>query len=193
MDETEIPAGVAHFEPRQMAVPVGDLEAAALDHDGAVTLPLHAVVSAGEGEAQRIAVGARPRHVGSGEEARDRGFADLGVDLAVVVELGPGLCRLVEHGQGEICYTLEHGHQPAFDRSPECLLLGVLIRAVRQRGLMKDAETGQSLGDLGGCHGGAVVAQRRARQPTLLEGLAQAVGDDLGGLGQIPLQMTGEA
>jgi hypothetical protein len=29
--------------------------------------------------------------------------------------------------------------------------------------------------------------------PTLLEGLAQAVGDDLGGLGQIPLQMTGEA
>jgi hypothetical protein len=58
---------------------------------------------------------------------------------------------------------------------------------------MKDAETGQSLGDLGGCHGGAVVAQRRARQPTLLEGLAQAVGDDLGGLGQIPLQMTGEA
>src|SRR6202158_365368 len=51
MDETKIPAGVAHFEPRQMAVPVGDLEAAALDHDGAVTLPLHAVVSAGEGEA----------------------------------------------------------------------------------------------------------------------------------------------
>ena len=58
---------------------------------------------------------------------------------------------------------------------------------------MKDAETGQSLGDLGGGHGGAVVAERQARQPTLLEGLAQAVGDDLGGLGQIPLQMTGEA
>ncbi|MFY9990513.1 MAG: hypothetical protein WAL40_05665, partial [Rhodoplanes sp.] len=47
----------------------GDLEAAALDHDGAVTLPLHAVVSAGEGEAQRIAVGARPRHVALRAEA----------------------------------------------------------------------------------------------------------------------------
>ena len=30
VDETEIPAGVAHFEPRQMAVPVGSLGAKSL-------------------------------------------------------------------------------------------------------------------------------------------------------------------
>ena len=57
---------------------------------------------------------------------------------------------------------------------------------------MKDAEPGETFGDLGGGHGGAVVAQRRARQPALLERLRQAVGDVLGGLGQIPLQMTGQ-
>src|SRR5439155_24329591 len=54
-------------------VAVVTLAAAALDQDGAVILPLNAVVSAGEGEAQRIAVGhgrvtsgpARKREIGA--------------------------------------------------------------------------------------------------------------------------------
>ena len=47
--------------------------------------------------------------------------------------------------------------------------------------------------DLGGGHGRAVVAQGGARQAALLERLGEAVSDHLGGLGQIPLQMAGEA
>jgi len=82
------------------------------------------------------------------------------VTLAIVVLLHPGLRRLVEPDQGEIVDALEHGHQPALDRSPEYLLLAVGIWAVRQRCLMKDAEPGETFGDLGGGHGRAVVAHR---------------------------------
>lgn len=57
---------------------------------------------------------------------------------------------------------------------------------------MQDSKPGEPLGDLGGRHGRAIVAQAGARQAALLECLRQAVGDDLCGLGQIPLQMTGE-
>ena len=58
---------------------------------------------------------------------------------------------------------------------------------------MKNAEAGEALADLGGRHGSTVVAQRGARQPSFLKRLGQAVRDDLGGLGQIPLQVAGEA
>jgi hypothetical protein len=53
--------------------------------------------------AQRIAVGARPHHIGAGEEARDRGFAGLGVDLAILLMLDPGrrLIAMLEHVRPE--------------------------------------------------------------------------------------------
>jgi len=57
---------------------------------------------------------------------------------------------------------------------------------------VQNTETSEALGDLGGRHGGAVVAEGRSRQAALLERLRQPVRNDLGGLGQIPLQMTGE-
>ena len=118
-----------------------------------------------------ISIISTPRGVMSGKEARDRGLADLGVELAVVVVLDPGLRRLVENGQRQIGHVLQHGDQPALDGAPECLLLCVLIRAVGQRGLVQDAEPGEALGDLGRRHCGAVVAQRRAWQTALLERL----------------------
>ena len=65
-------------------------------------LLLGAMCAAGEGEAQRLAVGAGPRHRRAGEEARERRVADLGVALAVVLVLDPGLRRLVEQGQREV-------------------------------------------------------------------------------------------
>jgi hypothetical protein len=71
-------------------------------------------------------------------------------------------------------------------------LLGILVRAVRQRGLVQDAEAAEPLGDLGGRHGCAIVAQAGTRQAALLKRLRQAMRDDLGRLGQIPLQMTGK-
>jgi hypothetical protein len=46
---------------------------------------------------------------------------------------------------------------------------------------------------LRGRHRRAVVAERGARQAALLQRLAEPVRDDLGGLGQIPLQVTGKA
>ena len=79
VDEAEVPSGVADLDAGEMAVAVWNLEAAPLDDEGAVALALHAVIGAGEGEAQRVAVGARPRHLRTREEARDGGFADLGV------------------------------------------------------------------------------------------------------------------
>jgi hypothetical protein len=58
--------------------------------------------------------------------------------------------------------------------------------------VVQDTEAAETLGDLGGRHGRAIVAQSRTRQASLLERLRQAMGDDLCRLGQIPLQMTGE-
>ena len=127
VDEAEVPAGVTNLDARQMPVAVGQLEAAPLDHDGSVAFALHAVIGTCEGEAQRIAVGAGPCHLGTREEARDGGLADLGVDLAVGLVLDPGLRRLVEERQRQIGHVLQHGDQPALDRTPERLLLGVLV------------------------------------------------------------------
>jgi hypothetical protein len=57
---------------------------------------------------------------------------------------------------------------------------------------VQDAEPGEAFADLGRRHRGAVVAHGGTRQAALLERLRQAVGDVLGVLRQIPLQMTGE-
>ena len=127
VDLGQIPGRVADLEPGEMAVAVGHLEAAALDDDGAVALPLLAALGAGEGQPQRGAIRAGPHHAGAGEEARDRRLADLGVELAIVLVLDPSLRRLIEECEGEIGHVLEHGDQPALDRSPEGLLLAVLI------------------------------------------------------------------
>jgi hypothetical protein len=66
-------------------------------------------------------------HVRTREEAGDGSFADLGVDLAVVLVLAPGLCRFVEDRKREIGHILQHGDEPALDRAPERLLLGILV------------------------------------------------------------------
>ena len=159
MDEAEIPAGVADLDAVEMSITVRHLEAAALDDDGAVALLVGAMSAAREGEAQRVAIGTRPRDIGPGKKARDRCLADLSMGFAVVLVLGPGLGGLVQEAQGEVRHVLQHGDQPALDRAPERLLLGVLIGAVGQRGMVQDAQTGEPLRDLRGCHCGAVVAE----------------------------------
>ena len=57
---------------------------------------------------------------------------------------------------------------------------------------MDDAEPVQPLLDLPGHHRRAVVGHQRARQAALHQGLAEPVDEDLGGLRQIPLQVTAE-
>src|SRR6266566_885167 len=162
-----------------MPVAVGNLEAAPFDDDGAIALALHAMIGARESEAQRVAVWARPRHLGARQEACDGGFADLGMDLAIILILHPGLRRLVENRKCEIGDILQHGDEPPLDRPPKRLLLGILIRAIWQCSLVQDTEAGETLGYLGGRHGGAIVAQSGARQAALLERLRQTMGDDL--------------
>ena len=51
MDEAEIPAGVADLNAVEMPIAVRHLEAAPVDDDGAVALPVGAMSTAGEGEA----------------------------------------------------------------------------------------------------------------------------------------------
>src|SRR5262249_41688891 len=96
VDMGEVPACVTHLELAHMAVAVGHLEAAALEHYGAVTLPLPAPLGPGEGQAQRGAVQAWPHDARARKEARYRGLPGLGVDLAVVLVLDPSECRLVQ-------------------------------------------------------------------------------------------------
>jgi hypothetical protein len=193
VDGTQVPGCVAHLDAGGMPVAIGHLEAPALDDNAAVALLLRAMCAPGEGETQPIAVGAGARDRRSFEEAGERCGADLGVARAVVLVLAPGLRGLIEEGEGEVGNVLQHGDQPAFDRPPERLLLGVLVRTIRKRRVVQDTEARQALADLCGGHGGAVVAQGRARQATLLERLGQAVRDRLRRLGEIPLQVTGEA
>jgi len=175
-----------------MAITVWRLETTALDDDGSVALALGASLGSGEGEFERRAVRTGPHHRGAGEEAIERRLADLGMELAVVVGLDPGLGGLIEHGERKIGYALQHGHQSCFDNGPEMFELAVHVGAVGQRRLMQYAEPGQTFGDLGRGHRGAVVAHRGARQASLHEGLRQSVGDVFGVLGQIPLQMAGQ-
>jgi hypothetical protein len=58
---------------------------------------------------------------------------------------------------------------------------------------VQDAEPGEALGELGGGLGAAAVGHQPTRQATFLEPLAQAVGEALGVLGEIPLGVTAKA
>ena len=88
--------------------------------------------------------------------------------------------------------ALEHGHEAVLDGIPPDLALAVLIRAVRHGLGMHDAEPVQSFLDFAGGHRGAVVGHQGPGQAALHERLAQSVDEDLGGLGQIPLQVAAE-
>ena len=193
VDLGEIPGGEANFQQGEMPILVGNFEAAAFDDGGAVALAQGPSFGAGEGQPQCRGIRAGAGHGGAGEEAGERRVVDLAVPLAVIVLLNPGLRRLVEPGQGEVIDTLEHGHQPAFDRCPENLLLAVWHRGIWQRGLMKDAEPGETFGDLDRRHRAAVVAHGGTWQAALLHRLRQTVRDVLGALRQIPLQMAGQS
>jgi hypothetical protein len=127
VDGAEVPRCVADLDASEMPVAVGHLEAAALDDDAAVALLLGAMCAPREGETERITVGAGTRHRRSFQEAGERGRADLGVARAVVLVLDPGLGRLVEERQRQVWHVLQHGDEPALDRPPERLLLGVLV------------------------------------------------------------------
>ena len=175
-----------------MAVLVRHFEAAAVDAYGAVAAALGAPLGPGEGSLEYHTFGAEPHHRRVSQETVERCFADLGMTLAVIVGIDPGLGRLVEHGEGKIGHALEHGHQPPFNNGPKMLEFAIHIWAVRQCRLMLYSESEQSFRDLIRGHCRAVVAHCGARQPPLHECLRQAMGDIFRALGQVPLQMAGQ-
>ena len=62
------------------------------------------------------------------------------MQILMIFLFRPSLGDGVEPFQGQFRHPFEHGHQAPFHRGPEGLLLGILIRAVRQRGLVQYAE-----------------------------------------------------
>ena len=111
----------------------------------------------------------------AGKTAVERRLLGLAMDAAVVFLLDPSLGGAVEQLERELGLALEHGHEPAFDDGPEGLLLAVLLGSLRQGGVLQDRQSLEPLACLGGEHGGAVVAEHRARQAAFLEGLTQAM------------------
>ncbi len=122
-----------------------------------------------------------------------RRHAELAVLAAVIVLLQPGDGGVVEHLQGKRVDAFELSHQARFDRAPERLDLAVLMGAVSERRDPRDAEPVQPLLDLARGHRRAVVGQQGPRQTALHEGLAKAVDEHLGGLGEVPLKVAAEA
>jgi len=179
VDAGEIPARDAQSQLEQRAVRGRDLEAHALDGDGAVAAALFARDLGAEGAPQGIGAGALAGHGGASQVSRERTLVDLRVLLALVLLFGPGLGGGVEEIEREVGLALEHGQEAPFDLSPERFLFSVLLGRIRQRGVVDDAESLEALDGLGGEHGGAVVGQKRARQSALVKGLREGVDEGL--------------
>ena len=108
----------------------------------------------------------------------------------MVFLLHPGLGDVVESRQRQIDYTAQHRHQPAFEGGPERLLFGVLVRGIRQCGLVQDSQGVQPRAELLGLHGRTVIGHQCPGQSAPLQRLADPVHQGLGSLVIIPLQMT---
>src|SRR5262249_6173210 len=91
IDRPQVPARVAHVPRFDVAIARGDLEAAALEADRSIRAALAASRLGAEDSPQMLARRTRTAHIRTRDPARDRRAADLRVDLAVVVELDPGL------------------------------------------------------------------------------------------------------
>jgi hypothetical protein len=75
------------------------------------------------------------------EPAVDWTFAvELLMHTAIVLELDPGLCGVIERAQVEIVDAVEHLEQSSFNGSEKRFLLAVLMGRVRQCRRVQDAE-----------------------------------------------------
>src|SRR5712692_1768999 len=113
--------------------------------------------------------------------------------MSLVLLLDPRLGGAVEKLEGELGLTVEHGHQSALDEGKEEFLFAVLLRRLRQGGVVLDGQPLESLPGLSSEHRRAVVAEKRAGQPPLAEGLAQAVDETLGvAVTDVPLRVAAQ-
>ena len=125
----------------------------------------------------------------SGETLHGRARC-LAVNRAVVLDFHPRLGRFVESVERQVRHAIEHSHQPPLERSPEGLLLPVLIRAVGQRPLVDDSQAQEALGDFFGNHGRAVIGQEGSWQTALLDCLGEPVHEVFSGLREVPLDVA---
>ena len=112
---------------------------------------------------------------------------------AVVLDFHPRLGRFVEQLERQLGDAVEHLHQPPLERSPERLLLAVLIGAVGERPLVDDSQAQETFGDFLGHHRRAVVGQERTRQTALLDRLGESVHQVLRGLREVPLDVAAQS
>jgi hypothetical protein len=70
------------------------------------------------------------------------------VASSLVFLLDPRLRRFVQQGEGQIRVPFQHRDQAPFDLRPEDFLLGVLLRAVGQRGVGEDSQSLETLDHL---------------------------------------------
>ena len=146
-----------------------------------------------ERQAERVGRGRRAAPGGPRREPLERrGAGELPMGPAMVILLHPGLRGLVEEGEPQGGDVPEQLDQASLQLGPEDLLLPVLIRRIRQRRLVHDAEPGEALPGLGRQHRGAVVGEQRPGESPLEQGLREPVHQALRRLGEIALQVTAE-
>ena len=78
----------------------------------------------------------------------------------MVFHFDPGLGRLVQKRQRQVRTVLQHRQQASFDLPPERFLFPILIGRIRQRRVMNDAETFESLPGFCSDHGRTVIGQK---------------------------------
>src|SRR5277367_80839 len=189
-----MPARDAEPEMDQPAIGRGHLEAHPLHREGAVTAALSAGDFHAEGTPERRGARTLAADVGAFEVALEGSLAELAVESAVILLLDPRLGRPVEQFEGELRLAFEHRHQSPLDTGPEVLLFAILLRAIRQRQILKNAESLAALDRLRGLHRSAVVTEDPPRHFALLESLAEAVDELLGVLSaQVPLRVAAHA
>src|SRR5277367_4534634 len=136
-----MPARDAEPEMDQPAIGRGHLEAHPLHREGAVTAALSAGDFHAEGTPERRGARTLAADVGAFEVALEGSLAELAVESAVILLLDPRLGRPVEQFEGELRLAFEHRHQSPLDTGPEVLLFGILLRTIRQRQILEDAES----------------------------------------------------
>jgi hypothetical protein len=151
--------------------PCRNLEAHTLERDRAITLSLTSLGFQAKRITQGVARRARAEYVQRSGEPFHRRTRDLAVNRAVVLDFDPRQGHVVENLERQFLRTIEHPHQPPFERSTERLLLAILVAVVGERSLVDDSQAQETLGDFFGNHGRAVIGEEGARQPTLLDRL----------------------
>src|SRR5260370_41639243 len=125
MDAAEVPARITQMDVIKTSMPGRDLEALAVETDGAVGAALLAFDLDAERGTQVIASRALATDVGAGQEPLHRRLAEFTMHGAVIFLGHPRLGRDVQLLEREIGFPFQHGEQPTLDATPDIFLLPI--------------------------------------------------------------------